>query len=264
MTTKGIGCRLQSEASNRVIEVTERGGKIGLRLGIADQPVSFYEGTLSSILRFSTGRPWRADRMAILEQKAEQLENGILLSIQGDSLKVRIEVTFDTDGFLRLETAWTNTSGRMLADASVGLEWELDSHDQEMITIPHMIYNNNPSADPDRLVPHLCVGEGKGLLCEEHRLPIPCVNVEWQEGQGHRFLSFFSLPSYVETTDGVVHYGSLGAYQRNGQTTIAAMSGVLMFNGEKDIVYVSKSKIAPYEGVTWISNPASPCPNPTL
>ncbi|UJF35601.1 hypothetical protein [Paenibacillus hexagrammi] len=93
-------------------------------------------------------------------------------------------------------------------------------------------------------------------------MPIPCVNVEWVEtkeisGQdaqelhaetGARYFSLYSIPDYLEASDGTVHYGSLGAIQEEGVLIAAAMSGVLMFNGEKDTYYIAKNRTETYQG----------------
>lgn len=245
--------RIVSPVSNNRAEVSPTNGEIRIRLySGADELATerpYFEGNLSRMLVGSIGRPWRADPLTAADTRIEPQGDALRIRVEADPWSVGLELSFDAEGLLRIGASWTNRTDRTLHDAAVGIEWELGTRDKEIVTIPHMIYNNNPSADPARIVPRLGVGEGKGFLCEEHRLPIPCVNSEWREKDGcRRYLSFYSLPDYVESPDGTVCYGSMGAYRRDGRTTIAAMSGVLMFNGEKDVVYVTKNKTAPYDG----------------
>lgn len=244
MTAYVIG----SPVSGRRADVTETNGEVRLRLYRESDSSAYFEGNVAHMLVCSAGRPWQADRLTAAAFYAERHGDMLRIRAETEWLAAKMELMFDAAGLLRVAIAWENRTPQTVRDVAVGCEWELAPHDGEIVTIPHMIYNNNPSADPARLVPHIGVGDGKGFVCEEHRLPIPCVNAEWREGDGHRYMSVYSLPDYVETADGVVHYGSLGAYRREGRTAVAAMSGVLMFNGEKDIVYVSKSEIAPYAG----------------
>ncbi|MBW7460704.1 hypothetical protein K0U00_42230, partial [Paenibacillus sepulcri] len=161
-------------------------------------------------------------------------------------LDVTVELSFGLHRVLHLIVNWTNRSGKLLADTAVGIVFELPEREKENITIPHMIYNNNPSSDPRRIVPKL--GAEEGFICEEHRLPIPCVNVEWTEKEESSYISLFSEPSLAYTEEGDGNYGSLGVLRDDGHTAITAMSGVLMFNGGKDIYYVGKSKTEPYSG----------------
>lgn len=242
--------RIGSPAGDRAVEAWQQAdGDIFVRLVGEDGDAPFFSGALSRMAVCSTGRPWRENRMRLSSAMIAQEGGALRFEAGGSALDLTLKLVFDTEGLLRVESVWANRSGETVRDAAVGLEWELDTAGTDNVTIPHMIYNNNPSADPARLVPRLGEGEGKGFICEEHRLPIPCVNVEWREREGgQRYFSLFSLPAYLELPDGTVHYGSLGAYRREGRVAAAAMSGVLMFNGEKDVVYVSKSQTAPYAG----------------
>lgn len=239
--------RITSPAERRSVDVWQSDNDVYIQLSREGDSEPYFSNKLGLMAVYSEGRPWREERLRLHAARIEQRGGTLRIEADGGELFLALELKFDAEGLLRVCAIWENRSDRTLCDAAVGLEWELASRGKENVTIPHMIYNNNPSADPSRLVPHLGIGEGKGFICEEHRLPIPCVNVEWnEENSGERYFSMFSLPSYIEDPEGVVHYGSLGAYQRDGNISIAAMSGVLMFGGEKDIVYVSKSQIEPY------------------
>ena len=241
--------RITSPAENRSVDVWQSGKDVYIQLSREGESEPYFKNLLGLMAVYSAGRPWREERLCLNAVVIEQQGGALRIEADGGELFLTLELTFDSEGLLQIIAVWENRSGRTIHDAAVGLEWKLAANGTENVTIPHMIYNNNPSADPARLVPHLGLGEHKGFICEEHRLPIPCVNVEWREEEcGERFLTMFSLPSYIELPDGTVHYGSIGAYKREGSVAVAAMSGVLMFNGEKDIVYVSKSKIEPYSG----------------
>lgn len=241
--------RLTSPVENRTVDVWQSGSDVCLQLSCEEDAKPYFSDSLSRMAVSSQGRPWRADKIQLHASRIEQHDDMLRMEADCGELFLVLEQKFDAEGSLRISAVWENRSDLILKDVAVGLEWELFTSGKENVTIPHMIYNNNPSADPARLVPHLGVGEGRGFICEEHRLPIPCVNVEWEEDAGNqRSFTLFSLPSYIELEDGTVHYGSLGAYKRDGSISLAAMSGVLMFNGEKDIVYVSKSLTEPYSG----------------
>ncbi len=202
------------------------------------------------MLLCSAGRPWRLSKAGPEAVQISQEADAIQISGTVQSLSFTLKLAFDPRGLLGLHVIWENRTDRTLRDMAVGLLFELPGREGEKVTIPHMIYNNNPSSDPTRAVPRLGEGPGKGFICEEHRLPIPCVNVEWTDGHNgeERFLSLFSLPSYFELEDGSVQYGSLGAIRDEHRLTLAALSGVLMFNGEKDMICIAKNKTERYHG----------------
>ncbi|WP_339319523.1 hypothetical protein [Paenibacillus sp. FSL R10-2734] len=241
--------RLTSLVEQRIVDVWQSDQDVYVQLSCEGATKPYFSNSLMHMAVYSQGRPWRADRIPLQSSRIEEQDG--LLRIEADcgELLLVLELQFDAEGLLQMSTVWHNRSDRILKDVAVGLEWELAVHGKENVTIPHMIYNNNPSADPARKVPRLGLGEDKGFICEEHRLPIPCVNVEWKDDSAQqRFVTLFSLPSYVLQENGTVQYGSLGAYKRDDRISIAAMSGVLMFGGEKDIVYVSKSLTDTYAG----------------
>ncbi|UQZ81811.1 hypothetical protein SK3146_00967 [Paenibacillus konkukensis] len=229
-------------------EVTAERDEVTISLRDQESSAVYFEGRLQEMLCFSVRKPWSSEPVRLNHTKLSEEQERLVVEGDLSGIRFSLRLGFDANGLLRISAAWENRSGMTLRDAAAGLLFPLDRKQEEKVTIPHMIYNNNPSSDPQRIVPKLGEGAGRGFLCEEHRLPIPAVNAEWREGEQARFLTLFSLPSYVETPDGKVHYGSLGALQEERGLTFAAMSGVLMMNGEKDVVYVSKSRTQPYDG----------------
>ncbi|MCY9656706.1 hypothetical protein P5G65_10645 [Paenibacillus chondroitinus] len=225
------------------IAVTQEGLQLNLKSEGESSP--FFTGRLNEMLSYSTGRPWRLDTPGLRDVQVSE-ETG-MLRISGflDKLYVTLSWTFDEQDLLRMQVSWENRSNHFIREAAVGILFALPKRSREKVTIPHMIYNNNPSSDPNRIVPRLGVEPGLGFICEEHRMPIPCVNVEWEEEET-RFLTLFSIPDFVETEDGVVHYGSLGAIQEESRITAVALSGVLMFNGEKDTCFIAKNTTQSY------------------
>ncbi|MDF2646010.1 MAG: hypothetical protein K0Q73_1815 [Paenibacillus sp.] len=223
---------------------TSKGIQLTLRSDGEQSPN--FTGQLDEMLICSFGRPWRSDFVRL--EDVQIISESDLIRICGkmEALTFTMELAFDEHHLLKINATWENRTDRTLHDVATGFLFVLPRWSKEIITIPHMIYNNNPSADPSRVVPRLGLGPDKGFICEEHRLPIPCVNVEWSEAAEARFISLFSVPAYMESADGVMHYGSLGAIQEEDRIMLAAMSGVLMFNGEKDMYYMGKNKTGPY------------------
>ncbi|MFC5653616.1 hypothetical protein ACFPYJ_31750 [Paenibacillus solisilvae] len=237
---------IQSLNGSKIAECIETPAGIQLILRGAGEASPYYAGTLDRMLICSLGKPWNDEPVRLLNPRVDSDSSAIRLSGFILQFAVTIELTFDKHHMLNVNADWTNSSGKPLSDAAVGLVFPLEAREGEKITIPHMIYNNNPSSDPERVVPKL--GDNEGFVCEEHRLPIPCVNAEWTDGDDAGFISLFSIPSFTETEDGAVQYGALGVLRQGGRSSLAATSGTVLFNGQKDIYYVGKSKIAPYSG----------------
>lgn len=237
-----------SRNQQKRVELTvERDGiRLLLRSGRERSP--YFAADVQEMLTFSAGKPWRHACVRLEEAQVSGEAGALRVFGKLEALCFAMELAFDEHHVLKLTATWENRTDRTLRDVAAGLLFPLPGRSKETVTIPHMIYNNNPSSDPDRVVPRLGAGPGKGFICEEHRLPIPCVNVEWKEEAAARYFSLFSIPSHLELPDGTVHYGSLGAICEERGIVLAAMSGVLMFNGEKDVAYIAKSTTQPYDG----------------
>ncbi|MGI5898997.1 MAG: hypothetical protein ACOX8S_03630 [Christensenellales bacterium] len=161
--------------------------------------------------------------------------------------KALAELRFVTVGeYLRLDVLLRNETDDDWSNFSLALRLPIPQRDSCNVTMPHVIYNDNPSASPERLVPHIGKEPGKGLVVEEHRLPIPAVNVEWGQEGSERFLTLLSLPDV--TTGNEEDFWSLGAIFGEETMDITALSGPLMFNGEKDFTYGAQCKKVAFEG----------------
>ncbi|MGP3960691.1 hypothetical protein ACTWPT_32245 [Nonomuraea sp. 3N208] len=257
MTSTGSGVvAALAEAGGKLVEVVAGPGgpEVCLRRRDADGP--HLRAPLHSVLTASTGRPWRIEparpgsvrvrqanppgRTAVLAAPtgvATGAAGGVVVVTAGiGPLSARLELTFTPDGLLAVTTTWRNDSDREITDVAVGLLLPIPCADAH-VTMPGVLYNGNPSSDPDRRVPRIDRG---GYVCEEHRLPIPAVNAAWDG----RYVSLFAHPTARRAQDGTVAYDSLGVVRSPNGLTAAAMSGVIMFDGEPDVCYVSKAEVA--------------------
>ncbi|TDW81863.1 hypothetical protein EV137_7873 [Kribbella pratensis] len=212
-----------------------------LEFGQVDGPV-YLERPLGDLLTCSAGRPWQPSPLTCpdgwwISRRPGEHRAGC----RTGPLAVEVRLAFDDGDRLNLELCWRNTSKRRVADLAVGLLLDLGRVKDSQLTIPGVIYNDNPSADPARAVPRIGPTPGGGFVAEEDRLPIPGANLEWREGRERRWLSVISRPQARRSGDGQVRYGSLGAIRQDGPV-IAALSGVLMFDGKQDVRYVSKAE----------------------
>lgn len=239
-------CTLTDERAGRYVEVVAAAGRHVVRLGRLGGAEPFFEGRLDRMLMVSSGRPWAWEFPGTAGTRCRRRGDTLRLTTRVGALRIGITFAFE-DGLLVSDISWENTGEDPLREAAVGVVLELREMSREKVTIPNVSYNNNPSASLDRVVPKLGNGPDGALVVEEHRLPIPCVNVEWEDEPAPRFLSLFSVPRCVRDAAGRVAYGSLGA-RRTDRLWLAALSGVLAFNGVPDTRYVHKGVTETYDG----------------
>ena len=131
-----------------------------LQLGLADGPV-YLERPLAGLLTCSAGRPWQP---SLLQAAGTPSPDGWWISrrpgehragCRTGPLAVEVQLAFDDRDLLNLELRWRNTSKRRLADLAVGLLLDLGRVKDSQLTVPGVIYNDNPSADPARAVPRI-------------------------------------------------------------------------------------------------------------
>ncbi|MBE6627187.1 MAG: hypothetical protein E7628_08440 [Ruminococcaceae bacterium] len=206
----------------------------------------FWTQSLDTLIFASACRPWE---ICYCFSIGEISISGAAITIHFSSEKLRgkIEFSFDESGFASVKAAVTNNSGEVIDLFTFGLTFKTSAPSAQKVTIPHLIYNDNPSADPSRTVAHIGKAEGLGVIAEEHRLPIPAVNLEWNESISSSYITVLSVPQVVTGAD--CDYWAIGAlYGNEGKAhTIVATSGPLMFNGMKDVVYGGQGMPLPYE-----------------
>ncbi|TWD75171.1 hypothetical protein FB561_6609 [Kribbella amoyensis] len=229
------------EANGRTAELVRTPAGVVLRLGLTGVEPAFVDRPVAELLTFSAGRPWQ--QLPVdpegwwMSRRRDELRAGC----RAGPLAVELTLSFDEQGRLSLGLRWRNGGHRRLGDLAIGILLDLGRLTDSQITVPGLIYNDNPSADPARPVPRVGPAPGGGFVAEEDRLPIPGVNLEWRAGRERRRLSVFSRPVPRQSADGAVRYGSLGVLRREGPV-VAALSGVLMFDGKQDVRYISKAE----------------------
>jgi hypothetical protein len=230
------------ESGGRTAELARTPAGIVLRLGLTGEAVPFVDKPLADLLTSSIGSPWQFRPVQpagwwISRRRAGEHR----ASCRSGPLAVEVGLSFDDASRLAIEVLWRNAGHRRLVELAVGVLLDLGRLTDSNITLPGLIYNDNPSADPARPVPRVGPTPGGGFIAEEDRLPIPGANLEWREGKGRRQLSLFTIPEPRRSVGGTVRYSSLGVVRRDGPV-IAALSGVLMFDGKQDVRYVSKAE----------------------
>ncbi|HEY9291502.1 MAG TPA: hypothetical protein VIP98_09525 [Microlunatus sp.] len=183
---------------------------------------------LGRMLLVSTGRPWQLRLPTWDKPTTAAAADAIVVTGRVDDLVVRATLRPDGDR-LAVLLGWRSAADHRLDDLVVGLV--LRSAAGARVTIPQVIYHDNPAVDPARTIPH--VGRG-GFVTQAHRLPIPAVCAE-RAGE--------ALILAIEDDPSRADVGSLGAVADPDRTLIIGASGVIMFDGCADVDYVHKAVI---------------------
>ncbi|HUU27439.1 MAG TPA: hypothetical protein VM123_06475 [archaeon] len=222
-------------------EARKKDNDIYLTLSRIDQKADSVSWKFSEICAVSTSKPWNLESQSFLSVSLAGSLDSVLLTGRTGCFETELAFSFQGD-LLRLSSQWLCVSPVPLENTSVALVLEL-SHDPatERVTMPHILYNDNQSADPARLVPHFGKDPGACLLCEETRFPIPCVNVEWLKDSIPLFVSLHSIPE-SDSLD-----WSLGCIRLERGLRVICASGILALNGKKDETYGGQCKSVPFE-----------------
>ena len=211
-----------------------------LSLWCRGEPDPYLTVELSELVSCSLGKPWRDDRPGLIEPRIRRSGEALLLEARLGELTLSLRFEFESER-LAIELAVSAPSAAFdqeFRDVAVGLRFPLPDVDPTGVTMPGLVYRGNRGSEESVAVPR----PERGVVMERHRFPIPAVSAEWgiterpkaDQGGKARQLTVFGM------ADGM----SLGVLP--GQpTTIAAMSGVLMFDGVADTAYVHKGKLEP-------------------
>jgi hypothetical protein len=217
-----------------------------LELGRADGPVV----VRTSHARFtpiSLGHPWAItdDPRPLEIVSIESSADGLKVVARTDLFEITDRFGFQ-EGYLAVHRHWRCIAGRTVRNVALGTALVAGNGVDQHITIPNVLYNNNPSSAANRLVPRLRPVGGESLIVEEHRLPIPGVNVEWREHDQHLSLTMMARPDAGPSSGiGPDEGGSMGVILRPPGVELVSLSGVVALNGTKDHVYGAQNGSLP-------------------
>lgn len=194
------------------------------------------------LLSYSVTRPFDIE-LRPWKEIVLSAENSCL-TCYDDRVRATLAWNRESDSLL-MELVYENISREEIVDFAGNLVLPIEKENCK-ITIPHLIYNDNPSADPAKVVPHVGTEAGGGIVVEEHRLPVPAVNVEWKEEGEFPYLTLCTLPKVTLGIDR--EYWSIGVLRQEKGVCVTLLTGPLMFNGMKDVVYGGRCAPLSYQG----------------
>ena len=197
--------------------------------------------TYSQFTPYSIGRPWRLKNSKFRKVDVIAENNSIIVTGETDFFHVEDKFVFKGEQ-LWINRKWKYNGEKNIVDFVLGTRLAAGNGNREKITIPNVIYNDNPGSSAERLIPHLHKEMDYSLVVEEHRLPIPAVNVEWKELGEFPSLTYFAMPSDISGG----HCWSIGGIHNGQNLDIICLSGVLAFNNHKDMVYGGQNHMMEY------------------
>src|SRR5262245_55522798 len=153
------------------------------------------------------------------------------------------------NGAIKIVRRWHHASAQRQSPITLVTALRLPVGEDPRVLVPGVLYNDNPGAYPTRQVPHLPqVPFARGLY-EEHRLPVPFVNLESTVARQRTYASLLSAPSKVpHGHNGVDQWWSLGLQWRwEGEVDLLLVSGAVANNGMNSIVYGHLNGFDPYD-----------------
>ena len=156
-------------------------------------------------------------------------------------------------GMLRIDRTFSHTGPGSQAKVTLESRIRLPLGSEQRMLMPGVLYNNNPGST---LVGTKISTEPGGLgLYEEHRLPIPLVNVESTlHGKGdvpttsRVYGSLLAKPSRIlQGHKGSDHWWSLGLEYGKGYVDLLSVSGPLATNGKMSQIYGHRHGFDPYD-----------------
>lgn len=205
--------------------------KEGFELAMGEKVLAHWN--FAQILSYSEYRPFKTEEKDWKMADYTESEGKAEVLLKTDEMEALL--SFENKEYLAMSLTFKNITDRELVDFAGSVILPVTGHGANKITIPHMIYNDNPSANPNKIVPHLGNTPGEGVIAEEHRLPVPAVNAEWEDEGVFYYVTLLSRPAVVSGDDR--DYWSLGVLRAEDGDVLTGMTGPLMFNGYKDSVY---------------------------
>lgn len=195
---------------------------------------TIYEKDVREIIGYSLTRPFSLEKTDWELVSEQETGDGVTFTYRCLPMEASLSFWASQDA-LEAKVTFTNVSQEEVCDFAGKVSLGLVGKGKNKLTLPNMIYNDNPSAVPEKIVPHVGNEVGGGIIVEEHRLPITAVNGEWKEEDQFCYVTLFLKPQVV--TGDEREYWSLGIVKEEDGESLVALSGPLMFNGLKDVVY---------------------------
>jgi hypothetical protein len=150
------------------------------------------------------------------------------------------------DGFVKIERTFEHADDGSQAKISLINRVRLARDEDLRTLVPGSLYNGNPGSTMPG--PSLSYEPGSVGLYEEHRLPIPMVNVESQVAGRRLHGSLLAEPGKIaQGHKGEDHWWSLGLEFGQGYVDLLTVSGAVATNGKTSHIYGHRNGLDLYD-----------------
>ena len=193
---------------------------------------------------------WYAEPHCAGVQQVERVDDGTVrasatVSIAGHAWRLMDQYSL-ADGLIKIERTFEHLSDAPQTKITLVTRVRLASGEEPRVLIPGSIYSGNPSSTLPG--PRLSYEPSSIGLYEEHRLPIPMVNVESTAG-GHRLHgTLVTEPGKIDQGHkGDDHWWSLGVEFGDGYVDLLSVSGPVATNRKKSTIYGHRNGFDTYD-----------------
>jgi hypothetical protein len=239
---------LDSDTGRLLVEPTNRGYRVVLHNEKGGQMAQPAEGLWSVATRWENDWPtdWKHGQVQTCERKGPWLlASGVVATEQGDWL---VRDTYIAEGRrIRCVRRWKWTGEQPARQVTLSVRWQTPPSGPAVV-LPGVCYHGNPSGSlsgAERVAVYTG-RSGEELLCEEHRLPMPFVSVEWKKEQRSCGAALHTLPSLASHAGKADQWWSLGLIARDRSTELSLLSGPCSMNGRRGFVKANQGKLFPY------------------
>jgi hypothetical protein len=169
-------------------------------------------------------------------------------SIEGQRWEFQDLYSFE-HGAVKVVRRWRHVGSESQSPITLVTAVRVPAQDDPRVVFPGILYNGNLGAYPAMPVPQLAFVPDAKALYEEHRFPVPFVNVESTIAGERSYASLLTIPSKVpQGHRGEDQWWSLGLERRwDGTVDLLNVSGAVMTNGLPGTVYGHRNGFDPYD-----------------
>ena len=196
---------------------------------------------------------WFSGEHDFKAQKVQQMEPGHVLaegtgSIEGQPWEFEDLYSFE-HGAVKVVRRWHHIGPDSQSPITLVTAVRVPVQDDARVVFPGILYNGNPGAYPAMPVPHFPFIADAKALYEEHRFPVPFVDVESTVEGRRLYASLLTIPSRVaQGHRGEDQWWSLGVERRwDASADILNVSGAVMTNGLPSTIYGHRNGFDPYD-----------------
>lgn len=189
-------------------------------------------------------KDWRHGQVQSVRRVGPWLElTGTVNTRKGD-WKVR-DVYIAEGQRIRCVRRWEWAGQDSTRKVTLSVRWMVPTTNSKVM-MPGFCYYGNPSGSADRVAKYTGSKPGEELFCEEHRLSMPFISLEWEKPSRFYGASLHTLPSLASYANIADQWWSVGVVRQERSTELSLLSGPCSINGSRGFVKGNQNKNFPY------------------